>query len=222
MKKLFTLLLPGLLAAGAASAQTAEFKAPKRHYINLAYATQQLKFDPFTIGDYTTEPVSVKSDQAFAAEFGTTYFFNGKKPIAGMVRIGLDWSYLDVQYASFKADEADAHFVNIGMQVGPSVTVTPVQNLHLKAYVHYAPSAAAFSPEGFDNIKFGYAGYVTGGVQASYRFITLGVEMRAGWSKMNMVTVDPESVIEGGTIYDKDVKVKTKLPSTRFIVGFRF
>ena len=218
MKKLVTLFAFAAIIAGAVSAQ--DVTIPKRNYINLAFATQELKpaEDGFD-GD------GLKSDMGLAAEFGRTFFFNGRKPIAGMVRIGIDWSYLDLQYASFKqefGDESiDSHFANIGMQFGPSVTVTPFEKLNLKAYIRYAPSFAAFSPESWDNVKFGYAGYITGGVQASYRFITLGVELRSCKAKMSNINIeDIEEIEDLGDI--SGPKVKVKLPSTRFIVGFRF
>lgn len=220
MKKIFTTLALLVFSAGV-SAQKPVIKAPKRHYINLAYATQQLKFDVYA--DVAAE--TLKSDHGVAAEFGSTFFFNGKRPVANMIRFGLDFSYLDLQYASFRINSTDGddlsvnldgHFANIGMQIGPSVTITPLNRLHAKAYIHYAPSFAAFSLENFDNIKGGYAGYITGGVQVSYKFMTLGVEMRSATAKLSTVDTDEDSDDVLGP------KVSTKITSTRFIFGFRF
>ncbi len=212
---------------------------PKRTYINLAYVTQSLKFDAY--GDNAAQ--ELKSNQGFALEWGKTFFFNAKRPVAKMIRFGLDWSWMDVQYASFKIKgvdeddrplEFDSHFINFGMQIGPSVTVTPMKWLNIKAYVHYAPSSVGFSPSDFSNIKFGYAGYVTGGLQASFKCVTLGIEMRSATAKFSTINMDALNNIEidedseempnTDDILDDIMgpKVTTKLPGVRFTVGFRF
>ena len=139
MKKIFTMLALLAFAAGV-SAQ----EVPNHRYINLFYANQKLDFGAYG----SVEPQTLKSDYSMGIEFGNTYFFNGKRPTLGMLRFGLDFSYADLQYASYKIKgvdefdipiELDGHFVNFGMQVGPSVTVTPLDWLNARVYVHYAP-----------------------------------------------------------------------------------
>jgi hypothetical protein len=230
-----TLLTAIALCAVSAtvSAQSNEIPMPKRHYINLAYANQKLEFEAFN----GIPAHSLKSDHGTAIEFGTTYFFNGRKPVADMIRFGLDWSYADLQYAAYKIDVPDihgdeivvntetGHFANIGMQVGPSVTFSPVKYLNAKAYIHYAPSVTGYAPVELEDIKFGYTGYITGGLQVSYRFVTLGFELRGGNTKLS--TLDDEVLDEAeefnGNVSDFiGPKVKTKLSGARFILGFRF
>lgn len=233
-----SLLAAALLCAFSAtvSAQDNGIPVPKKHYINLAFASQQLKFDAF--GDVPSQ--SLKSREGGALEFGTTYFFNARKPVADMIRFGLDWSYADLSYASFDIDvphytpDSDlvtvstgkGHFANIGMQIGPSVTFSPMKYLNAKAYIRYAPSVAGYAPEELEDIKFGYAGYVTGGVQVSYRFVTLGIELRGGSAKLSSLDEDALENTEYGGLDDVDdflgPKVKAKLPGTRFVLGFRF
>ncbi len=192
---------------------------PKRRYINLSYVDQRVKFGAED---------GMKSDYGAAFEWGRTFFFNGKRPVAGLIRFGLDWSWVDLQYAAYTVDDPGendnpdkqtAHFANLGMQLGPSITVTPIKNLNVKIYGHYAPSAAGFSPDSFDDFKLGYVGYMTGGLHLSYRFITLGVELRRGTAKFSSFNTGEHEDFEDDFV---GPKVRTELPGTRFTLGFRF
>lgn len=199
-----------MLSSCWSGAQETGIPAPKRHYIHFGYAAQQRNLDGGT---------TLKSDYGAAAEFGSTFFFNNRRPTAGMIRFGLDFSYLDLQYASFAVEDFDenddALFANLGMQIGPSITVTPIRHLHAKAYAHYAPSVAVYAPYGdFDDLLGGYAGYITGGVQLSYRFLTLGVELRSGQVDASWLFGGDEDLLDDST--------RVKLPGTRVIFGFRF
>ncbi len=219
---------------------------PARKYINLSIATQKLEYSGSR---------AMKSKSANSIEFGSTFFFNRHKPVVtpiGALRFGLDYSYMDITYATFELKDKDhkkvtSYFGNIGMQIGPSVTVTPIKKLNIRLYGHYAPSFVVYTPDkNFKEVSYGYAGYLTGGLQASYMFITLGVEMRGATA--NMATFKGLHVDSGGfedeigdiiggggipdpgDILDPDVKVKVekgpkkkaKLPGVRFIIGFRF
>jgi hypothetical protein len=218
---------------------------PPNGYINLAWATQKIQYP----GEDAT-----KTNEGFSLEFGNTFFFNGRRPVhtaAGDIRFGLDWSYLDLTYATYDKlqDNPDlkvekSHFANIGMQIGPSVTYTPIRKLNIKLYGHYAPSYAAFTLNGFDAVTHGYAGYVTGGLQVSYMFLTLGVEMRSATAQLATINedsfninpnIDPENLPDPGNLpdindledsltlkFNKGSKSKVKLPGTRFTLGFRF
>ncbi len=222
MKKLFTLMLLAAFATVTASAEDGYI--PPRKYFNIGYVQQdvQIQFD----GEYQDVD---GYEWGASLERGRTYFFNKKSPILGMVRIGLDWSYIDLQYASYKTPIGDgesfnSHFANIGMQVGPSVTVTPLKGLNIKVYGHYAPSFAAFGDEKFENILGGYAGHLTAGIHASFKVLTLGVELRNCKAQLSEVKTD-EGAIDGdlesvGDLFGE--KHNVKLPATRFIVGFRF
>ncbi len=229
MKRILLTAVALFAFSAGAFAQHDEIRIPKRHYINLAHANQKIEFD----ASERFPAETFRSDYGAAAEFGSTYFFNGKRPVMNnTMRFGLDWSYADLQYASFRFGrghaEREGHFANIGMQIGPSVTVTPVHPLHIRAYVHYAPSVAGFSPSDFEDMKFGYAGYVTGGVQCSYRFVTLGVEIRSGRGKLWSVDEDAleEILDDDGSHLDADdlvgPKTHAKLSGLRLVLGFRF
>lgn len=233
MKKILVTIVLLLVVCGGVSAKEPPFRSPKRHYIHLAYANQEVEM---------TNWLSLKSDLGAALESGSTFFFNNRRPVAGMIRFGLDFSYLDLQLNAFRPESLSGYFdnnwlrngflgdyyddieeywddygeeawyANVGMQIGPSVTITPVSGLHIKGYVHYAPSLAAFSPDGFDDFQAGYAGHVTAGIQASYRFLTLGVEVRNATADLDLFGGD-ETFLLGDNV---------KLPGTRFLLGFRF
>lgn len=214
MKKIL-LLAAVLSVCSAASAQRDfESEVPERHYIHLGYAWQTLELDEWN---------ELRSKEGAAFEAGSTFFFHARRPILGMARIGLDFSYFDLQVARFMEelvpDNRESYWANIGMQVGPSVTVTPMDEVHGKVYVHYAPSFNAFLPErNFDTVYGGYAGHVTAGLEASWRFLSLGVETRWGTSKWSGITESGDE--EGYSEFDD--KQKIRLPSTRLMIGFRF
>lgn len=215
---------------------------PKRHYINLSYATQKLQYPGLS---------TIKSSEGAAIEFGSTFFFNARKPVltpyVGAIRFGLDFTYLDITAAQFdlwdsEGNKLDSYFGNIGMQIGPSVTITPLRRLNIRLYGHYAPSAVAFTLDKFEEVTYGYAGYVTGGLQVSYMFMTLGVELRGTTAKLNSISednfsaetpslddllgLDPNDIGVGDVAeyvnFDSGPKEKVKLPGVRFTFGFRF
>jgi hypothetical protein len=221
---------------------------PKRHYINLSRSWQHMKF----ASSNSEFAPDLRSTEGVALEAGSTFFFNGMRPIAGMVRIGLDFSYLDAQYNRFGITgigvnggsvKLAAHYANLGMRLGPSVTVTPVRNINVRGYVHVTPSMSAviydeFSLDNFEELKGGFSLGVAGGVQASWRFLTLGLELRDARAKL--ASVDPDKITlddsgDSGGEFDgvedlDDVemndavgpKQKVKLPGVRLIFGFRF
>jgi hypothetical protein len=192
---------------------------PPNGYINLSLATQKI--------EYPGE-LAYKSKNGYSLEFGNTFFFNGRRPVhtsAGDIRFGLDWSFLDLTYATYEIEDPDglesmkSHFANVGMQIGPSVTFTPLDRLNVKLYGHYAPSFAAFTLYGFDEVTYGYAGYLTGGLNVSYSFVSLGVEVRGATTKLDKI--DVESAGEEDWTFDPE-KATVKLPGMRFTLGFRF
>ena len=229
MKKFVSRLLLVAIAAGfaaTASAQEAsnqKWSSPKppKRYINIAYDWQKIDSKD-AVGD------NQKSEWGAGMEFGTTYFLH-PKPIVGMIRIGLDFTYLDLQYNNYREEVAGkvlsrSHFTSIGMQLGPSVTVSPIPRLHAKAYLRYSPTfsgyfSKTYATGGFleDTFTFfgGYGSYITTGLSASYSVATIGVEWRWGGGNLHKLDVDGEADIT-------TEKVKVKFPSTRLFVGFRF
>ena len=70
-----------------------------------------------------------------------------------MIRFGLDATWFDLNYTNYKLEyrwednydeeeepeTSNFHQAEIGMQVGPSVTVNPVGKLNVNAYFRFAP-----------------------------------------------------------------------------------
>ena len=105
------------------------------------------------------------SDYAFALTMGRTYYLH-RKPILNLIKVGIDWTYFDLNYANYGkisnyALEGDGTPVdpnpdypyeqeeemNIGrhqfeysMHKGPSITVNPIDHLKVNAYFRYAPT----------------------------------------------------------------------------------
>lgn len=112
----------------------------KGRFLRIGYANAQTANE--------TNPVE-KSKYSFFLTKGTTYYLFPSKPIAGMIKFGIDATWFDIQYSKFKSldesgdwtseipsggsndDDFDLDFnlgtmaLGFGMGVGPSVTVAP-------------------------------------------------------------------------------------------------
>lgn len=199
------------------------YKVPPKRYIHIGYVlNQEVEFQDPDLRDYGGKP-----EWSASFEAGTTYFIN-RLPWADMLRLGIDFSYLDLQYARYRnrigntQEQIDSHFGMIGMQVGPSLTVSPTRHVNLKAYIRYAPTFTAFASEGWKNVVGGYAGYAVGGASASWRMITLGWEARTNAGKANLLDIetDGDQIFQSGSPFGG--KQQIKAPSMRLYVGFRF
>lgn len=229
MKKTLLLVVLGLLFFAPLAAQDLDHapaqKAPKeqpeqpeqaekkayklrKKYIDLSFASTD-----FTLSENPT----LKSNYGAAFTTGQTFFVH-KKPIAGMIRFGIDATWFDINYTNYKVDfryEDDEselmsfHQAEIGMQVGPSITINPIAELNIHAYFRYAPSASVFYDgsllAGFSNV------FVCGGA-VSYGVIGLGVEARFGGGNYSALMGGEES---GG-------KIKGSFSGMRTRITFRF
>ena len=179
---------------------------PRAKYLNLSYMKATME----------NEGYKVKSDYSAGLTAGRTFYVH-KKPLAGMIRIGIDWSYLDLNFSQFTERDDDiydeewkTYKIEAGMHVGPSVTVSPVENLHLNAYVRFAPCYSGITDSDFDKISSAYASFFVTGASVSYNVISLGLENRWGTTKYKE-DYDGES-------YNYDIKMS----GPRFYIGFRF
>ena len=183
----------------------------RKGYSNFMYGKQDLTFE-----EDGEEFMKLKSDWATAISFGRTYYLH-KRPLAGMIKFGLDWSFLDLNVGSFKVQEDDGYDVyeetlykgEVGMQFGPSVTINPISHLKVAAYFRVVPSySAAYYDEDF---KGKYATFFTYGVSVAYKVISLGVEQRWGKTELDL---------EDGDYGTYKVNLKSKGP--RFYLSFRY
>lgn len=203
----------------------------RKAYFNFVYGKQSLNF--------VDEGLCVHSKWAAGITAGRTYYLH-KRPLLGMIKFGIDWSYIDLQVAAFPGidseegdyyypdgvtpeyddyEESDGGFLSnmykaeIGMQVGPSVTVNPIDHLKIAAYFRVLPCYSALYDG--DAFKGGYATYLTYGASVSYKVISLGVEQRWGQNKYTYTEEDE---------YEESVKTKVKIKNKgpRFYLSFRF
>lgn len=170
----------------------------------------------------------------FSSNYGaffalTNTYLLHKKPLLGIIRIGLDATWLDLNYYNhengsglkFNEDfddddfyEADlgVHQVEIGLGIGPSVNVAPfcmktnkLKYLRASVYCHVKPSLSMIVLSGDDDTSLYGAVpiFVNYGLRISYRSIGIGIEGRSASSKYSCWATDYEE-LEG-----KKVKFKT-------------
>lgn len=157
----------------------------RKKYMNIGYCMMNLDGMPVP-----------ESKFGFTYSTGRTYYLH-KKPIAGMIKFGLDFSYMDVTIASFDnsngkgltlGDEEEdfeidlkRNYFDYTMQIGPSVTVNPINELKISAYGRFAPSASFITMNDYVYVQF--VPHVTCGLSVCYKMIGLGIEGR--WGKAN-------------------------------------
>ncbi len=200
-------------------------------YFNIGYVNQ-------TVTDKTFGG-EIKSDFGVSLSSGKTYYLH-KKPIVGMIKFGLDWTWLDINYAKSAWDVEDAdlgeiysmdmHQAEIGMRVGPSVAINPVHHLKVGGYFHFAPSYSGLYMD--DTFYHNYVSMWSAGCSIAWKVISVGVEWRWGTAKYDGLTFgeafDEDSYgdedVTMDDVMDKmsagECKFKTK--SVRFYIGFRF
>ena len=196
-------------------------------YINLGYGMQTSK----------GSPASLKSDMAFALVVGHTYYLH-KKPIAELLKFGLDLNYCDLNYAQYpdfqKAESAKADTdlpdlgikqIDLGIGLGPSLTVNPVDHLKICAYFHVTPSYSLLlqNSETYSH----YTTFFNVGLTAAYKVIQLGFEARwCSATRYGAASFGRTDNVydENGNFHDpfENIDVKKETTTCRFFIGFRF
>lgn len=179
-----------LSAASASATPFGDNGEPRAKFTNVGFVHSHLKQS-----DYP----KLSSDIGVSLAKGRTYYLH--KPIANMLRIGIDAVWSDVNYANYKVNEHymydgtsepdvnkfTIHEIGIGMQVGPSITLNMCKRLQMSAYFRYAPTLECIYN---DELNFGYGSMFTGGFSANYGVIGLGIETRFGKSKMKHLSLN--------------------------------
>ena len=189
----------------------------RSRYLNIGYVWQKLK--P-TYGNLQAE-----SDYGVSLSWGRTYYLH-PRPLLGMVKIGLDWSWLDVNYADYSltskpglAADPGIHQVDLGMSIGPSVTVRPVGGLKVSAYGRFTPSCslAILGEETYAD----FAGFFNVGASVAWNALSVGLEGRWGKAKYGGATLSGEDGEERiPDIQGSPSRLRTS--SLRLYLGFRF
>lgn len=211
-KTLFVLLfmLPFL---NVMTQENTTVKKWRNKYINFGYTNMTIKQD---------DAPDLKSDFGAAFTVGRTFYLH-KKPIANMIRLGIDATWIDLNYANYKMlvmdkddDENDYtyHQGDISMHIGPSITINPVSKLNIHGYFRFAPTFSGF----YDNDSFyvNYAKVFVGGGSVSYGIIGLGIESRFGDCKYKRIVLPEEEENESPN------RIKTTLSGWRAYLTVRF
>lgn len=202
----------------------------RSRYVNFGYGTQTMK------GSST----NMKSDMAFALVMGHTYYLH-KKPIGGLLKFGMDLNYIDLNFAKYPdfqetksktSQVVDANIPDLGIMqfelgvgIGPSVTVNPIDQLKICGYFHVTPSYSLLTQN--DELYSHYATFFNAGLTTAYKAVQLGVEMR--WC--SATRYGAASFGRVGDVYDDNgnfhdpfekIDVPMKTNTCRFFIGFRF
>lgn len=204
----------------------------RKKYFMLGYTTQTIK------ADYNED---TKSKFGVSLNWGRTYYLH-KKPIANLLKIGLDWTWLSLYYVNYKMDDADydyydegdskpsMHSIDVGMGIGPSVTVSPfysmgkgLQHILLRTYFHVIPSYTCLlsSEDGSTDVYHAYTTYFKWGINVSYKVISVGYEYRWGSSKFSGTEFDYDDD-EGYGFNPSDTKPTFKFGANTLYVRFCF
>lgn len=216
MKRVLTLFILSLLVTLHVAAQES---MTRKKYVNLSFSNLKMKEDGYP---------SLKSNYGAAFTVGRTFFVH-KNPIANMIRFGIDATWFDINYTNYdveyryryeqeyESEKSSFHQVEIGMQVGPSITVNPVSKLNVHAYFRYAPSFSGLYNG--DTFGGGYASYFVGGGAVSYGVIGLGLESRFGNCKYKTFGGDEEEEFDSENGSNAS---KRKFSGMRVYLSFRF
>lgn len=182
----------------------------RKKYINLSFTNMKMTQDGFP---------ELKSNYGAAFTVGRTFYLH-KKPIAGILRLGIDATWFDINYTNYKikhitywdTENYEYHQADICMHVGPSITVNPVGKLNIHGYFRYVPT---FSGLYMDDAFYGnYASLFVWGGAISYGVIGLGIESRFGDCDYKEFGSDSEDEVSS--------KLKTSFSGWRTYLTLRF
>lgn len=182
----------------------------RKSYFNISWVDQTLENKNAV--NLKGENLRWKSDYGVALTKGTTYYLHSK-PLFGMLKFGIDWTQIDVNYAKliednfevigvdedgFGLDKLDLgkHQIELAMHVGPSITLNPVDHLKINGYFRYAPSFSGLIFKDLASetqIGYGYGSFFVAGGAISWKLISLGAEYRWGSGKYNNMSFNLEN-----------------------------
>lgn len=198
-------------------------------YFNLGYVKQSLIFKDS--GDE-----KLKNDFGVSISWGKTYYLH-KKPLFGMMKFGLDWSWVDLNYSKYTISESEEpgsdpvgdimdrtidignHQLEYGMQFGPSITINPVHQLKISLYFRLTPSYSMMYLD--DSFNSNFALFYSFGGSVAWKVISVGVEGRWGQAKYKGFSLG-DIDFDGENVDISSTKTKLKTSSVRFYIGFRF
>lgn len=224
-------------------------------YFYIGYVKQSLESKD---GDF-----KYNSKFGVSLNWGKTYYLH-EKPFWDMVKIGLDWTWMDFNYVKYSSlendysedgdyydydgdygydgdydgdgEEADlgfgCHQLEYGMQIGPSITVNPIDRLKVSTYFRFQPSASVMVLD--DEVYWAFAPFVNFGMSVSWKALSFGVEGRWGSVKYHGISVNEDEENNEDSSWDdedSDLSVgdvvnsfteRMRPKSFRVYFGFRF
>ena len=188
----------------------------RKQYFNFSYATQTLSSEE--IG------VEYKADWAAAISSGKTFYLH-KKPLARMIKFGIDWTWFDLNAAQYSYVDSEIfkdrerynlYQAEVGMHVGPSITINPVHHLKLSLYYRLAPSYSLLFDADNESLHHNFGLFNSMGGAISWKLLSVGIEMRSGKVEYNDIEFGD---FDSDTASDNQ---KLKTETVRFYFGFRF
>lgn len=196
-------------------------------FINIGYVFQTLTFPEL-------DNMKWKSDIGISFSSGQTYYLH-KKPIAGMMKFGLDVTWFDVNYAKYSGNtkalntpsenEADIklglHQADVALQIGPSFTINPVDHLKVAVYFRYMPTFSCVILD--KEFGYNYVSFFNAGISVSYKVISIGFENRWGTASYHNISANSvdEDFEDLGDLTNS-FRRKLKTNSMRLYISFRF
>ncbi|MBQ5894747.1 MAG: hypothetical protein IIW74_06370 [Rikenellaceae bacterium] len=186
MKKTLLVIMAVLFGLNAMAQTEGGIKVRRPKYVTLGYVLQQ--------------DVTLASGEVIKPEFGAMLnrgrtFYLHKKPIGNFLNIGIDATWIDMNYAMYKPQtlESALHQAELAVQVGPSFTFTPVKRLQVHLYGRFAPTFALR----YDGEIVGgnYASMFVAGGNLSFGFFGVGAEYRMG-NNMNYKAFNFEKIAD--------------------------
>lgn len=191
--------------------------SPTGRYTNLAFAYSNFKQENYP---------SLKSDYGFSLIKGTTYYLH--KPIAGLLRFGIDATWTDITYTNYKVNEYYSLYeepekysinqIDVALGAGLSATVNMFKHFQASLYFRYNPTFQMLLNH--SEFEGGFANMFSYGLNATYYRVGVGIEGRFGKAKTKtyLDLSDIEDAFTGTTRH----KISTSLSGLRAYICFRF
>ena len=179
---------------------------PKKRYLNLGFINTTMLKDGMP---------ELKSNYGASFTVGRTFFLH-KEPIGGFLRLGIDATWLDLNYTNYKIKHItywdtyhyEYHQGELSVHIGPSITLTPTPKLYIHGYFRYAPTLSALYID--ETLYLGGDTFWIYGASISYGTIGVGFEHRnrgCGYGEVDWESEEHEytpsfnSVFEGWKVY---------------------
>lgn len=186
-------------------------KCWKKKYLNIGFVNTTLEQEGVP---------KLKSNYGASFTVGRTFYLH-KKPVAKILKFGIDATWFDLNYTNYDVTHItyrdtykfQIHEGEVGMQLGPSLTINPISKMNIHVYFRYAPSFSCFYAD--DEFQGDFSNIIISGSSVSYGVIGLGIEWRHGSNKF-------EPFINTKDLADDVGKVSMSTNGLRAYLRFNF